>query len=102
MTDDLISTAPVLGQSVARSAVEALEAGADMLYVSGGSGQQEHAYQAVLAAVRHGRISRQRLRISVERVLALKRRYGLLPLPRPSRRPGLQQRQPARGTPAKG
>jgi beta-N-acetylhexosaminidase len=76
--------------------VEALEAGADMLYVSGGSAQQERAYQAVLAAVRHGRISRRRLRISVERVLTLKRSYGLLPAPRPVRKPGLQQPKPAK------
>jgi beta-N-acetylhexosaminidase len=100
MTDDLVSTAPVLGHSLPTTAVEALEAGADMLYVSGGTAQQERAYRAVLAAVRRGKISRERLRISVERVLALKRGYGLLPAPRPARRPGLQ-RQPARPAPAK-
>jgi beta-N-acetylhexosaminidase len=88
MTDDLVSTAPVLGQSVARSAVEALEAGADLLYVSGGTPQQEQAYRAVLAAVRRGTISRRRLQVSVERVLALKRGYGLLAAPRRPVPPG--------------
>jgi beta-N-acetylhexosaminidase len=87
MTDDLSSTAPVLGQSIGRSAVEAVQAGADLLYVSGDSGDQERAYRAVLAAVRRGAISRQRLRQSVARVLALKRRYGVLAAPRPVRRP---------------
>ena len=84
MTDDLGSTAPVLGQSVGASAVQALEAGADLLYVADPA-QQQQAYRAVLAAVRRGTISRQRLRISLERVLALKRRHGLLPAPPPAR-----------------
>jgi beta-N-acetylhexosaminidase len=77
MTPDLTSTAPVLGVGVGTAAVQALEAGADFLYVSGGPAQQEAAYRAVLRAVRKGRISRERLRLSLQRVLALKRRYGL-------------------------
>nr|MDQ6915764.1 beta-N-acetylglucosaminidase [Actinomycetota bacterium] len=97
MTDDLVSTAPVLGESVGRSAVEALRAGADLLYVSGGSSEQERAYRAVLTAVRSGRISRDRLRTSVERVLALKRSYGLLSPPRAPARPSQAARAPVAG-----
>jgi beta-N-acetylhexosaminidase len=93
MTDDLVSAAPVLGQSVARSAVQALRAGADLLYVSGDAGDQERAYRAVLTAVRRGTIPRARLRASVDRVLALKRRYGLLPPP-PAPRPFQAARPP--------
>ena len=77
MTPDLTSTAPVLGVGVGTAAVQALEAGADVLYVSGGVLAQDAAYRAVLRAVRKGRISRERLRLSLQRVLALKRRYGL-------------------------
>ena len=77
MTPDLTSTAPVLGVGVGTAAVKALEAGADVLYVSGGALAQDAAYRAVLRAVRKGRISRERLRLSLQRVLALKRRYGL-------------------------
>jgi beta-N-acetylhexosaminidase len=77
MTPDLTSTAPVLGVGVGTAAVQALEAGADMLYVSGGPAQQEAAFRAIVRAVRKGRISRERLRLSVQRILALKRRYGL-------------------------
>ncbi len=77
MTPDLTSTAPVMGTGVGSAAVQALEAGADLLYVSGGARQQEAAYRAVLRAVRSGRISPERLRLSLQRVLALKRRYGL-------------------------
>jgi beta-N-acetylhexosaminidase len=77
MTPDLSSTAPILGVGVGTAAVQALEAGADMLYVSGGPDQQDAAYRSVLRAVRKGRISRERLRLSLQRVLALKQRYGL-------------------------
>lgn len=80
MTGDLSATAPVLGASVGRAAVQALEAGADLLYVSGGAAQQEAAYHAVLHAVLTKRISRERLRLSLQRVLALKRGAGLLPV----------------------
>jgi beta-N-acetylhexosaminidase len=95
MTPDLTSTAPVLGVGVGTVAVQALEAGADILYVSGGTLAQEAAYRAVLRAVRKGRISRERLRLSLQRVLALKRRYGLpvavarkVAVPRRQSRPG--------------
>jgi beta-N-acetylhexosaminidase len=77
MTPDLTSTAPVLGLGVGAAAVQSLEAGADLLYVSGGPAAQNAAYRAVLRAVRQGRISRERLRLSLQRVLALKQRYGL-------------------------
>jgi beta-N-acetylhexosaminidase len=79
MTPDLRATAPVLGTGVGTAAVKALEAGADLLYVSGGPANQDAAYRAVLRAVRRGRISPERVRLSVQRVLALKRRQGLLP-----------------------
>jgi beta-N-acetylhexosaminidase len=82
MTADLSATAPVLGAGVGSAAVQALQAGADLLYVSGGPAQQEAAYRAVLRAVRTKRISRDRLQQSVRRVLALKRGAGLLPAAR--------------------
>lgn len=84
MTDDLNSAAPVLGETLGETSVAAVTAGADMLYVSGGD--HERAYHAVLRAVGSGRISRERLRLSVLRVLALKQGYGLLPRPRAARR----------------
>jgi len=84
MTADLRATAPVLGTGVGTAAVRALEAGADMLYVTGTARQQEAAYRAVLEAVRDKRISGARLRLSVQRVMALKRSAGLLPTRRAS------------------
>lgn len=87
MTDDLNSAAPVVGVSLGETAVGAMLSGADLLYVSGGSREHDSAYRVVLAAVRSGRISRERLRLSVLRVLALKQRYGLLAARRSSRPP---------------
>ena len=78
MTDDLAATAPVTGVSVGGAAVDALRAGADLLYLSGGPEEQEQAFAAVLAATRTGRLPRARLHEALLRVLALKRRYGLL------------------------
>jgi beta-N-acetylhexosaminidase len=78
MTPDLNATAPIVGKSIESTAVAALLAGADLLYVAGDGDAHERAYQAVLSAVRRGQISRQRLRVSVLRILTLKQRYGLL------------------------
>ncbi len=88
MSGDLAAAAPVLGIGVGAAAVQALRAGADLLYVSGDAGQQEAAYVAVLRAVRRGRISRARVQASVGRVLRLKRAAGLMPARRapPARR----------------
>jgi beta-N-acetylhexosaminidase len=95
MTPDLTATAPVLGTGVGAAAVKAIEAGADLLYVSGTARQQDAAYRAVLRAVRNKRISRDRLRLSLERVLNLKRRYGLLP--DPPRRAAVKAKAKAKG-----
>jgi beta-N-acetylhexosaminidase len=66
----------VAGEPVGRVAVETLEAGTDLIYVSGAANAHV-VVEAVTAAVRSGRISRDRLQASVLRVLALKRRAGL-------------------------
>ncbi len=58
----------------AEAAVRALEAGSDVLLVSADT---EKAINGVMAAVRSGRISRQRLEQSVARILDAKIRMGL-------------------------
>jgi beta-N-acetylhexosaminidase len=60
------------------SAVQAIRAGADMLYLSGPPGDQQAAYVAVLRAARSGEISRTRLDQAVLRVLSAKQDYGLI------------------------
>ena len=78
ITDDLAAPAVEIAASVPDAAVEALRAGADMLMISGPLEDQEAAYDAVLAAVTRGRISRSRLDQAVGRILAAKEDYGLL------------------------
>lgn len=77
----LIMTAPLSDPAIAQhydsgdAALRAFQAGADILL------QPEDlsaAYNAVLAAVKDGTISQQRLDESVLRVLQLKERYGLI------------------------
>src|SRR5215208_4190464 len=77
ITDDL-SMAGARGRgTVAEAAVEAVEAGTDLLIVSSPPQQQADAYDAVVAAVEAGEIPRSRIQKSVERVLGVKERYGL-------------------------
>jgi beta-N-acetylhexosaminidase len=55
-----------------------MRAGADLIYISGGAGDQQAAYVAVLRAVQRGRIPRRRLDEAVGRILLAKQDYGLI------------------------
>jgi beta-N-acetylhexosaminidase len=78
ITDDLADAAITTSYSVPDAAVEALRAGADMLFISGPAGDQQSAYAAVLRAVRGGDIPRARVDQAVRRNLIAKERYGLI------------------------
>ena len=78
ITDDLADPAVTAVDSVPGAAVKALKAGADMLFISGPSGDQQAAYVAVLRAVRAKEIPRRRLDEALLRVLSTKRRYGVI------------------------
>jgi beta-N-acetylhexosaminidase len=78
IADDLSQPAITTSMSVADAAAQAIAAGSDMVYISGPARGQEAAYQAILAAVKSGHISRARLDEAVTRVLTLKREYGLV------------------------
>jgi beta-N-acetylhexosaminidase len=78
ITDDLAEPAIAVSASIPQAAVRALRAGADMVYVSGPAAEQRAAYDAVLAGARSGRIPRSRLDGAVARIVAAKRRLGLL------------------------
>ena len=78
ITDDLADPPITALGSVPDAAVQAVQAGADMLYISGPAGDQQAAYVAVLRAVRNGEISRRRLDEAMLRVLSVKRDYGLI------------------------
>jgi len=78
VTDDLADPAITAQSSVPEAAIKAIRAGADMLYISGPATDQQAAYVAVLRAARSKEISKRRLEEAVLRILATKKRYGLI------------------------
>ena len=78
MTDDLADPGITTFHTVPDAAVRAVRAGVDALYISGGAGDQQAAYVAVLRAVQRGRIPRRRLDEAVGRILLAKQDYGLI------------------------
>ena len=78
LTSDLTDPGVTALEPPARSAVQALRAGADLLYLSAPPSDQAAAYRAVVAAVRNKRVPVSRLDQAVARILGAKRDYGLL------------------------
>ena len=82
LTDALDMGAIKRNRTSAEAAVEAFEAGADLLLVAGITAQDRadlaEGPPALLAAVQSGRISEERLNASVLRILEAKARRGLL------------------------
>jgi beta-N-acetylhexosaminidase len=77
VTDDLAMEGATRGGTPAQAAVEAVEAGADLLLITGSPEEQAAAYEAVVAAVESGEIPLERIDASVERIESLKNRYPL-------------------------
>jgi beta-N-acetylhexosaminidase len=71
---DLVAVTATGATSIARAAVDAINAGCDLLVIAGGRDEQEAAYRGVVAAVRRGEIPRERFVEAVRRVAALKAR----------------------------
>ena len=78
LTDDLADPAIRTLHTVPDAAVLAVRAGADMVQISGGAGDQQAAYAAVLRAVQRGRIPRRRLDQAIGRILLAKQDYDLI------------------------
>jgi beta-N-acetylhexosaminidase len=83
ITDDLEAGAITAGHTVPQAAVQAVAAGADMVYVSGPQADWLAVYRALLSAVRAKRISIQRVNAAVTRVVTAKRELGLRNLAKP-------------------
>jgi beta-N-acetylhexosaminidase len=83
LTDALDMDAIKKDRSAAEAAVEAFEAGADMLLIAGINADDRAKLAdgppALLAAVKLGRVSEARLDTSVLRILEVKARRGILP-----------------------
>jgi beta-N-acetylhexosaminidase len=76
VVSDDFSMGAVIGLSPAAAAVEALNAGVDMIMVWPKDLSATHA--AILGALRDGRLSRERLLEAAARIIAGKLRYGLM------------------------
>ena len=78
ITDDLNMGAITGRYGPGEAALLAVEAGVDMLLIAGPPASQVAMFDALLAAVRDGRIAVSRIDASVERILALKQKQGLV------------------------
>jgi beta-N-acetylhexosaminidase len=83
ITDDLEAGAIVAGNTIARAAVQAVQAGADMVWISGPEADWSGTYRALLAAVNSRRIPMTRLNAAVTRIVTVKRELGLRARPKP-------------------
>ena len=82
LSDDMQMGAIVEEYSLERAAIEAIIAGVDVILLanqlSADMTEVQRVQRAVLEAVAGGEISEDRIYESVDRILALKRRYGLI------------------------
>lgn len=87
VTDSMGMGAIVKGWGIEEASILSFLAGADILLYGADTGhepgEQDGIYQALLAAVKSGRIPMTRLDDSVRRILEAKRSYGLLDKPFP-------------------
>jgi len=63
---------------IAEAAIMTIEAGADCVLISHTPKWQQEAYEALVGAVKSGRLSEKRIDKSVERIFRTKARFGLL------------------------
>ncbi|MBV9213369.1 MAG: hypothetical protein JOZ25_06950 [Actinobacteria bacterium] len=77
ITDDLEAGAITSQSNVSRAAVQAITAGADMVWISGPESDWLAAYKALLDAARRKRLSPLRIDTAVTRIVTAKRALGL-------------------------
>ena len=77
ITDDLAMGAIANHYGIEDAAIRSVKAGADILLMAHGYDVEHRVYEALLAAVRDGRIPEKRIDESVTRIVKLKRSYGL-------------------------
>ncbi|MCL4309368.1 MAG: hypothetical protein M0Z32_07280 [Actinomycetota bacterium] len=75
ITDDLGMAA--ISQKPGDAAVAAIAAGADIVMFADTPDKQQQAYDAIVAAVRSGKLSEDQINKSVERILDMKKKYRL-------------------------
>jgi beta-N-acetylhexosaminidase len=78
MSGDIDAALQAIGGDAGAAAVQALDAGDDLIYVSGPAAEQRAAYDAVLAAAKRSASVRSKVHEALVRVLSLKVRFGLV------------------------
>lgn len=74
---DLTSVTLATGGGVGEAAVQALQAGCDLVWVPGDLAAQEEAYRAVLQALRREEIDPEHVAAALGRISRLKRQYSI-------------------------
>ncbi len=77
LSADLGAAAFTSGMTPGDAAVDALNAGCDLLLLPGDAEDQEQAVRTVVRAIRRGTLKVARVREALDRVAALKRRYAV-------------------------
>ncbi|MFC5703533.1 beta-N-acetylhexosaminidase [Cohnella faecalis] len=87
-TDDLTMGAIAKNYGIGEAAVRAIQAGGDIVLVGHGYDNGKLVFDKLVQSVRDGKLTESRVDESVERILKLKRRYGLtdkaIPIPKAS------------------
>lgn len=84
LTDDIEMAGAGAIKDVGERAVRAIEAGADMIMIAWNKKIQSLVVDALTKAVQSGRLSQERLDLSLRRIIATKRAYGSSPQKAPS------------------
>jgi beta-N-acetylhexosaminidase len=79
VSGDLDAAASASGLSIGDAAVQALQAGCDLLLLPGDAKAQDQAWAAVVRAIRTGGVDRAQIARSLARVDAMKRRFARAP-----------------------
>lgn len=77
ITDDMTMGAIVEHFDIGKAAVESVKSGSDIILVGHGYDNVEKIHAALKDAIEKGEISQQRINESVERIIKLKRKYGI-------------------------
>lgn len=78
ITDDMTMGAIVEHFDIGKAAVESVKAGSDIILVGHGYDNVDKIQSSLKDAIEKGEISQQRINESVERIIKLKRKYGII------------------------
>lgn len=78
MTDSFTMAGLVMKYDVSEGVVRSLEAGVDLILLKDENALRGEAFEAIVSAIRSGRLSVEAVRKSVMRTLTMKDRFGLL------------------------